>query len=252
VLKTTVDNASFASGTHTHGNITNDGAIGTTANLPIITSTSGVLIASSFGTTANTFTQGNDSRLSDSRTPVSHTHGDISNAGAITSTVITPATGDAIILSDTSASDVLKRGISIGTATTTFLRNDGTWATPAGGGGTPTYTLIGNPDLSTSVQTTLDDPLNDYSRFGIFIIDAGNDYAANMYVYDFQILSIFEGVLSENNAWIYFPYINQYQDKGNFIIRFEKTSGVWNKAIAYKAGDAGIRDDVSIYIYGIN
>jgi len=59
---------------HTHGNITNAGAIGTTANLPVITGTSGVLQAGSFGTTANTFCQGNDSRLSDARTPTSHTH----------------------------------------------------------------------------------------------------------------------------------------------------------------------------------
>ena len=115
---------------HVHGNISNAGAIGTTANLPIITTTSGVLVAGSFGSTANTFTQGNDSRLSDARTPTSHVHGDITNAGAITSAFITPATGDAIILSDTSGSDALKRGISIGTSTTTFLRNDGTWVTP--------------------------------------------------------------------------------------------------------------------------
>lgn len=48
---------------HTHGNITNSGAIGSTANLPIITTTSGVLTTGSFGTTTNTFCQGNDSRL---------------------------------------------------------------------------------------------------------------------------------------------------------------------------------------------
>jgi hypothetical protein len=48
---------------HVHGNISNAGAIGTTANLPVITGTSGVLIAGSFGTTAGTFCQGNDSRL---------------------------------------------------------------------------------------------------------------------------------------------------------------------------------------------
>jgi hypothetical protein len=59
---------------HVHGNITNAGAIGTTANLPIITTTSGVLTAGSFGTAANTFCQGNDSRLSDARTPTAHTH----------------------------------------------------------------------------------------------------------------------------------------------------------------------------------
>lgn len=57
---------------HTHGNITNAGAIGSTANLPLITTTSGVVTTGSFGTTANSFCQGNDSRLSDSRTPTSH------------------------------------------------------------------------------------------------------------------------------------------------------------------------------------
>jgi len=54
---------------HSHGNITNAGAIGSTANLPIITTTSGVLTTGSFGTTAATFCEGNDSRLSDTRTP---------------------------------------------------------------------------------------------------------------------------------------------------------------------------------------
>ena len=66
-----------ASSTHTHGNITNAGAIGATANLPIITGTSGVLQAGSFGTAANTFCQGNDARLSDTRTP---TDGSVTDA----------------------------------------------------------------------------------------------------------------------------------------------------------------------------
>ena len=52
---------------HTHGNITNAGAIGATASLPIITTTSGVLTTGSFGTAAATFCQGNDARLSDAR-----------------------------------------------------------------------------------------------------------------------------------------------------------------------------------------
>ena len=59
---------------HTHGNITNAGSIGATANLPIITTTSGVLTTGSFGTAASTFCQGNDSRLSDARTPTAHSH----------------------------------------------------------------------------------------------------------------------------------------------------------------------------------
>lgn len=59
---------------HAHGNITYAGAIGSTANLPVITTTSGKLTTGSFGTGANTFCQGNDPRLSDARTPTSHTH----------------------------------------------------------------------------------------------------------------------------------------------------------------------------------
>lgn len=64
--------ASRAASTHAHGNISSTGAVGVTASLPLITGASGVVQAGSFGTTAGTFAQGNDSRLSDSRTPTSH------------------------------------------------------------------------------------------------------------------------------------------------------------------------------------
>jgi hypothetical protein len=63
-----------AAASHTHGNITNAGAIGSAANLPLITTTGGAITLGSFGSTANTFCQGNDSRLSDARTPTAHTH----------------------------------------------------------------------------------------------------------------------------------------------------------------------------------
>ncbi len=50
-----------------------------------------------FGTASGTVCQGNDSRLSDNRAPTSHTHGNITNAGAIGSTanlaVITTTSG---------------------------------------------------------------------------------------------------------------------------------------------------------------
>ena len=59
---------------HTHGNITNDGKIGSAANKPLITTTGGTVTTGSFGTSANTFCEGNDSRLSDARTPTAHTH----------------------------------------------------------------------------------------------------------------------------------------------------------------------------------
>jgi hypothetical protein len=63
---------SFTPASHTHGNITNAGAVGTTANLPLITGTAGAVVAGAFGTAVNTFCQGDDSRLSNARTPTAH------------------------------------------------------------------------------------------------------------------------------------------------------------------------------------
>ncbi len=67
-LTPTEGNAAYAALSHSHGNITNAGAIGSTSGLPIITGTSGVLQAGSFGTTSGTFAQGNDARFHDAVT----------------------------------------------------------------------------------------------------------------------------------------------------------------------------------------
>ena len=125
---------SRAASTHTHGNVSNDGKVGTVANKPLITGTNGVVQAGSFGTAANTFCQGNDSRLSDARTPkshthtkseisdfptsmtpTSHTHGNITNAGAIGSTANLPVI--------TTTSGKLTTG-SFGTAANTFCQGN--------------------------------------------------------------------------------------------------------------------------------
>ena len=86
-----------AAASHAHGGITNAGAIGSTANLPVITGASGALTAGSFGSTANTFCQGNDTRLSDARTPVAHNH----DAGAVTTGTLAVARGGTGITSYT-------------------------------------------------------------------------------------------------------------------------------------------------------
>ena len=44
---------------HTHGNITNGGLVGTTANLPLITGTGGIVSAGAFGAGATNFSAGN-------------------------------------------------------------------------------------------------------------------------------------------------------------------------------------------------
>ncbi len=107
---------SYAASSHTHGNISNSGAIGSTANLPLITTTSGVVTVGSFGSTANTFCQGNDSRLSDARTPTAHNQA----WSTITSTPTTLA-GYGI----TDGQSMLVSGTSIKTINSTSLLGSG-------------------------------------------------------------------------------------------------------------------------------
>ena len=105
-----------AASSHSHGSIDNSGAIATGGPIPtnfvggpvVFNSSTNVIGKGEFGTAAKTFCQGNDSRLSDARTPLSHTH----SAGDLNSgTVATARLGS-------------------GTASASnFLRGDGTWAT---------------------------------------------------------------------------------------------------------------------------
>jgi phage-related tail fiber protein len=144
-LNSAISTLENAPPSHTHGNITNAGAIGTTANLPLITTTSGVITVGSFGTTANTFCQGNDSRLSDARTPTAHTHGNITNAGAIGSTANLPVI--------TTTSGVLTTG-SFGSAANTFCQgNDSRLSdsrAPTGSAGGDLAGTYPNPTLAAA------------------------------------------------------------------------------------------------------
>ena len=93
---------------HTHGNVSNDGKVGTTSGKPLITGTSGAITTGDFGTTSGTFAEGNHnhdtayadishshtkSEITDfpsEMTPSSHTHGDITNDGKLGSTANKP------------------------------------------------------------------------------------------------------------------------------------------------------------------
>ena len=107
---------------HSHGNITNDGKIGTNSNLPLITTTAGVVTTGTFGTAASTFCEGNDPRLSNSRTPTSHSHGNITNAGTIGSTANLPLI--------TTTAGVVTTG-TFGTAANTFAAGNHTHTSAA-------------------------------------------------------------------------------------------------------------------------
>lgn len=210
-LQTTLDGKAAAS--HAHGSITSDGKIGSTSGLIVVTTTAGLLttaatigagsvsglaavatsgayadlsgtpaayslpnattttlggmivgtglgvssgtVSVTYGTTSGTACQGNDSRLSDARTPTAHTHtlSAITDAGTAASRNA-PAAGDAassevVLGADTrltnarsptthshAAADITSGTIAtarLGSGTadaTTFLRGDSTFAAP--------------------------------------------------------------------------------------------------------------------------
>lgn len=89
---------------HVHGNISNDGRIGSTSGLPIVTGTAGVLEAGAFGTTAGTFAQGNDARFDGPRNP---------NVGSVTNASVA---SDAAIALGKLATGALPAAITVASA----------------------------------------------------------------------------------------------------------------------------------------
>jgi len=168
--------ATFTPSSHTHGNLTNDGKIGTTSGLPLKTGTDGVLEAGSFGTSAGTFAAGDDSRFGDIPDPSSatpqalgtaaagssddysradHVHGapalnDLSNVSAAT-----PSDNDVLVYDNATSTWVAEApaagGIagSTGSTDNAILRADGT------GGSTAQAADIVIDDATTSTQANV-------------------------------------------------------------------------------------------------
>lgn len=136
---------------HVHGGISDAGAIGSTAGLPIKTGTSGVLEVGAFGTSAGQFAQGDDSRFHD-------------RSHAMTSTSDHTAGNWKVFHSNGSGQLV---ELALG-ADGTYLKSNGaslapSFATPAGGGASITgtgiaYVRAGGVDL----EGTIGDPSKPY------------------------------------------------------------------------------------------
>ena len=90
-----------------------------------------------------------DPRLSDDRTPTSHTHGSITNDGKVT-TAVTVANTDRILITDASDSSIVKAGTTFGTSSTQYLRNNGSWGTPPN----TTYSEISTAEIDAGTSAT--------------------------------------------------------------------------------------------------
>lgn len=127
---------------HTHGNITNGGLVGTTSGLPLKTGTGGIVEAGAFGTSAGQFAEGN------------HAHGNLTSSGTIGSTaglpVITTTAGAVTTLALGSANQVLK--VNSGGTAVEFGAGFDAASPPAIGSTTPaagTFTnLVANTELT--------------------------------------------------------------------------------------------------------
>lgn len=206
---------------HTHGNITNAGAIGSTTNLPIITTTSGVLIASSFGTGANTFCVGNDARLSDARTPTAHA---MDSATYHTSSDVT--TLDAT----TSKHGFLPK---LGGGTTNYLRADGAWAAPPGG---TTYNSGSGITVDGSDNIDWGGALDaDVTITGLYNIILGTvAYPIDNFIVNTVNGGLFGSGASTANTWKTFNTTSSAQVTPSITIQ---TGNITNAGSTYDPGD---------------
>ena len=121
----TIDTTTYSTASHTHGNLQTNGVIGTSnnANKNVITDANGKITTenkptiptktsdlTNDGDGSNVFVKDNDSRLTNSRTPTSHSHGNITNNGRVTVGYDTIITGPALI-ADNNDDGTLKAGL---------------------------------------------------------------------------------------------------------------------------------------------
>jgi hypothetical protein len=86
-------------------------------------------------------------------TPTSHTHGNISNLGVL-NTNTAAGSGQHLVITTDVGDFIQQSAITLGTSTTSFLRNDGAWATPAGAGTVTTSGTITTNTIPYWVTTT--------------------------------------------------------------------------------------------------
>ena len=104
----------------------------------------------------------------------SHTHGNITNAGDITTTA-TIASGDRLIINDQSESKITNSSITFGSNTNQYLANNGTWQTVPEGATIPeAHSLVYTPASTDFNVTNVGDALDDLGSGDLTAYTAGD------------------------------------------------------------------------------
>ena len=225
---------SRAASSHAHGNVTSDGKIGTTANLPVVTGTGGAVTTGSFEATAsnikmngtqsvgsaNTFARGDHVHPVDtSRAASSHAHGSITNDGKVGSAANKP-----LITSTNGAVAAGSFGSSTSTSATEFVACSDSRLSDSR---TPLFNHIGATSSSTK-------DLNNYTTGGFYYCNADSTeapYISNQPWTTGQksfFLLVETWGASNNN------YVKQtltYYSTGQTYVRTKASSSWWNSWI---------------------
>ena len=132
-----------------------------------------------------------DLKVGESGVVPSHTHGNISNGGDIT-TNATIASGDRLIINDESDSKIANSSITFGNSTETFLANNGTWVTPEFGIGVDTGNILYQSSSAGTYTLTED----------AFVEMWGNPYSG-IYIDGYMIAGDPAGSWAPNPMWFY-------------------------------------------------
>lgn len=174
--------STFAPSAHTHGNITNAGAIGSTTGLPIVTTASGVLTAGSFGTTAGTFAAGDDSRITGalSTSTAAATYAVIAAGQPISGTVGQVLTKNSGTNYDSSWTSLVLGDRYLSTSTTSNAVSNGTKTFTIGTG--LAYTPTQNITIAYDATHHMHGEVTTYnSGTGVLVVDINNHTGTGTY-----------------------------------------------------------------------
>jgi hypothetical protein len=200
-----------------------------------------------YGTGSGTFCQGNDSRLSDARTPTAHKASHQSGGSdAIKLDDLASPDDNTDLNSTTSAHGLLPK---LGGGTTNFLRADGSWAEPSGGGSSVFGSLYqyassdgeSSTTSNSSVQklrlTTASLTAGHKYRIGFYfewrLDNTNNDYSAQVEINDTTKIMVLRAEPADTTSYHCIGGFYEHTAGSSGSINIDLDYWAWSTGTAY-------------------